>query len=376
MRVGKGEEAYWAFVPHDLPPELEWDDELQLALAEAERSLAELTGFVRTMPTPRLFVGPLIRREAVFSSRIEGLEADVVDLYAYEVDRFALPGLGRPGVSRSEVWEILNCARALEYGLERVDTLPASLRLIRELHLRLLGGLIGERATPGEFRRSQNWIGTPGSSLSDADFVPPPPSEMHTALEALGKYLHSDGRYPPLVRLGLIHYQFETIHPFIDGNGRVGRMLLSLLLLHWGLLPLPFLHLSAFFDHHRSEYYELLIGVSERGAWKPWLAFFLRAVAEQSADTMARAKRLRELQLEWRSALEDGGAPDWMLGLVDLLFERPLVSAQMLRKRLRVSDATAPEGLRRLKEMGILEEIAGGGRDKLYLAPGIMNAVE
>jgi Fic family protein len=376
IRVGKGEEAYWAFVPNDLPPELEWDKDLALILAEAERSLGELKGLARTMPNPDLLVGPFIRREAVFSSRIEGIETDIADLYAHEAGRLSLPGLGRPGVSESDVWEVLNYVRALEYGLERVDTLPVSLRLIRELHLRLMGGLIGERATPGEFRRSQNWIGSPGSSLREADFVPPPPSEMRTALNALEKYVHSDDQYPPLVRLALIHYQFETIHPFIDGNGRVGRMLLSLLLVHWGLLPLPLLHLSAFFERHRDDYYELLIGVSERGAWKAWLEFFLRGVAAECADAMVRAKRLQDLQLEWRGLLEDGEAPGCMLGLANLLFETPLVSVQMVRKRLGVSQDKAVEGLSRLEDMGILREIAGMGGNKLYSASAVLSAAE
>lgn len=297
IRIGKGEDAYWAFVPHDLPPDLDLDEELASLLADAERSLGELQGLAEIMPNPHLFVGPFIRSEAVFSSRIEGIEADVVDLYAYEAGQLSLPGLGRPGVSASDVWEVLNYVRALEYGLERVGRSPVSLRLIRELHLRLMGGLIGERATPGEFRRSQNWIGRPGATLQEADFVPSPPTEMRSALNSLEKYLQGDDRYPPLVRLALIHYQFETIHPFIDGNGRVGRILLSLLLVHWRLVPLPLLHLSAYFERHRDEYYQLLIGVSERGAWKAWLAFFLQGVAEQSRDAMTRAKQLQHLQL-------------------------------------------------------------------------------
>ena len=374
--VGKGQEAYWAFVPHDLPPDLDRDNDLALVLAEAERSLGELNGLARAMPNPHLFVGPFIRREAVFSSRIEGIETDIVDLYAYEAGQLPLPGLGRPGVSASDVWEVLNYVRALEYGLERVGTLPVSLRLMRELHLRLMGGLIGERATPGDFRRSQNWIGRPGSTLHEADFVPPPPTEMHAALDALEKYLRGDDHYPPLVRLALIHYQFETIHPFIDGNGRVGRILLPLLLVYWGLVPLPLLHLSAYFENHRDEYYQLLIGVSERGAWKAWLAFFLRGVAEQSGDAVARAKQLQDLQLGWRGQLQDGEAPGWILGLADLLFETPLVSAQMVRKRLRVSQTSAMEGLRRLEAMGILREIAGTGRNKLYFATAVVRSME
>jgi len=375
MRKGKGDEAYWTFVPHDLPPELEWDDELRLVLAEAERSLGELQGLVRTMPNPDLLAGVFIRREAVFSSRIEGIDVDIGDLYAYEGGLPSLPGLGRPGVAASDVWEVFNYVRALEYGLKRVATLPVSLRLLRELHLRLMGGLIGERATPGEFRRSQNWIGRPGATLQEADFVPPPPTEMHAALEALEKYLRGDEQYPSLVRLALIHYQFETIHPFIDGNGRVGRILLSLLLVHWRLVPWPLLHLSAYFENHRDDYYQLLIGVSEKGAWKPWLSFFLRGVAEQSGDAVARAKQLQDLQLGWRGQLEDGEAPDWMLGLADLLFEKPLLSAQIVRKRLKVSQTTIMDGLQRLEDMGILREITGTGRNTLYLAEAVLNVM-
>ena len=376
IRIGKGEDAYWAFVPHDLPPDLDLDEELASLLADAERSLGELQGLARTTPNPDLFVGPFIRRDAVFSSRIEGIEADVVDLYAQDAGQLSLPGLGRPGVSASDVWEVLNYVRALEYGLERVGRSPVSLRLIRELHLRLMGGLIGERATPGEFRRSQNWIGRPGATLQEADFVPSPPTEMRSALNSLEKYLQGDDRYPPLVRLALIHYQFETIHPFIDGNGRVGRILLSLLLVHWRLVPLPLVHLSAYFENHRDDYYQLLIGGSERGAWKAWLAFFLQGVAEQSRDAMTRAKQLQHLQLGWRGQLEDGEAPGWTLGLADLLFEKPLVSSQMVRKRLGVSQNTAMEGLRRLEDMGILREIAGTGRNKLYFATAVVRSME
>jgi Fic family protein len=376
VRVGRGEEAYWAFAPHDLPPDLDLDDELLALLAEAERSLGELKGLARTMTDPRLPVGPFIRREAVFSSRIEGIETDVVHLYAYEARQPSPPGLGRPGVSESDTWEALNYVRALEYGLEHMDALPVSLRLIRQLHLRLMGGTIGTRATPGEFRRSQNWIGGPGSTPCDADFVPPPPTEMHSALDALEKYLHGGGRYPPLVRLALTHYQFETIHPFVDGNGRVGRMLLPLLLLHWELLPLPLLYLSAFFERHQDEYYQLLIGVSERGAWKAWLSFFLRAAAEQANDAMGRAKQLQDVQLEWRHRVQDGGTPGWMLGLADLLFETPLVTAEAVRMQLGVSQDSATEGLARLEDMGILREMTGRQRNRLYLATAAVKTAE
>jgi Fic family protein len=376
VRVGRGEEAYWAFVPHDLPPALDWDKKLVLVLAESERALGELAGLGRTIPNPRLLVGPFIRREAVLSSRIEGTETDIADLYGYEAGQLPLPGLGRPGASESDAREVLNYVRALEYGLERLDTLPVSLRLLRELHERLMEGVRGERATPGEFRRSQNWIGRPGCTLNEADFVPPPPAEMSAALGAFEKYLHEKDDQPELVRLAFIHYQFEAIHPFIDGNGRIGRLLVSLLLVHWGLLPLPLLYLSAFFEGHRDEYYDLLFAVSERGAWKEWVEFFLRGVAEQARDAIGRAKRLQDLQVEWRSQLQEVGLPAWMLGLADLLFETPLVSAQMVQKRFGVSHPTAMKGLRRLEDMGIVREITGKERNKLYLSTAVVDTVE
>ena len=372
--VGRGQKAYWAFVPNELPPGLDWDEELVLVLAEAERSLGELKGLGQTMPNPHLPVGPFIRREAVFSSRIEGIETDIADLYAYEAGQLSLPGLGRPGVSESDVWEVLNYVRALEYGLERMRTSPVSLRLIRQLHLRLMGGVLGERATPGDFRRSQNWIGRPGCTLHEADFVPPPPTEMHTALDAFEKYLHGDDQYPPLVRLALIHYQFEAIHPFVDGNGRIGRLLVSLLLVQWGLLPLPLLHLSAFFERHRDEYYELLIGVSERGAWKAWLSFFLRGVAEQSGDAMARAKQLQDLQLDWRERLA-GVRSALPLRLADMLFETPLVSIPQVRHALDVTYPTAQNRVDTLVEADILRQVGESSYGKTFVAWEIFDII-
>jgi Fic family protein len=374
IRVGTGEHAYWAFAPNELPPDLAWDNELELALEDAERSLGELNALA--LSNPQLPVGAFIRREAVSSSAIEKIEVDIADLYAYEADQFPVPGLGRPGASASDTWEVLNYVRALEYGLDRMGKSSLNLRLIRELHKRLMGGILAERATPGEFRRSQNWIGGPGATLQEADFVPPPPNDMRAALEALEKYLVAEDRYPPLVRLALIHYQFETIHPFIDGNGRVGRMLLLLLLLRWGLLALPLLCLSSFFEQHLEDYYDLLIGVSERGAWKEWLGFLLRGVAEQAGDDLNRARRLEDLRLGWHSQLQNAGAPEWTLRLADLLLEMPLISAQTVRRRLRVSLNAATEGLRHLEGMGILQEVSGQERDGLYLATAVINAVE
>jgi len=238
IKIGQGDAAYWAFEPNPLPPSLGFDAKLVMVLSETDRALGELAGLGRALPNPHLLINPFIRREAVLSSRIEGTQADLADLYAFEARQLALPGL-KSAPSEADVREVLNYVRALEDGLERVKSLPVSLRLLRELHARLMEGVRGEKATPGEFRHSQNWIGRPNCTLSDADFVPPPVEAMNAALNVFEKYLHLQDETPPLVRLAFIHYQFEAIHPFLDGNGRIGRLLLTLLLVHWNLLPLP-----------------------------------------------------------------------------------------------------------------------------------------
>ena len=375
IRVGQGQTAYWAFVPNPLPPPLTFDAALIRSLSEADRALGELAGLGRTFPNPHLLINPFIRREAVLSSRIEGTQADLADLYAFEARQLALPGF-QPAREEADVREVFNYVRALEYGLERLSTLPVSLRLIREVHARLMEGVRGEHATPGEFRRTQNWIGAPSCTLNDATFVPPPVDEMHTALDALEKYLHSEDEYPPLVRLAFIHYQFEAIHPFIDGNGRIGRLLLILLLVHWRLLPLPLLYLSAYFEKHRQAYYDLLLSVSTRGAWREWVDFFLRGVAEQARDALVRAKRLQDLQLAWRTKYQRARGAGLLLGIVDALFAVPVLTPRQVAGQLRVSHPAAMQALRRLEQDQILKEVSGKQRNRLYVAPDIVQALE
>jgi len=245
LRIPAG---YWACVPNPLPPTLPWTPELVTVLSEADRALGELAGLGRSLPNPHLLIRPLVRREAVLSSRIEGTQASLSDLYAYEAAQ--LPLFEPP----SDVREVYNCVHALEYGLERLRTLPLSLRLIREIHAQLMEGVRGEHQTPGEFRRSQNWVGPPGCTLNETTFVPPPLAEMHKALDAFERFLYAPSSLPPLVRLGLIHYQFEATHPFLDGNGRIGRLLITLLLCAWNLMPEPLLYMSAYFEAHCQTY--------------------------------------------------------------------------------------------------------------------------
>lgn len=374
IRVGEGKTAYWAFVPHPLPPDVPANWELTRALSEADRALSELAGLGRTMPNPHLLIGPFVRREAVLSSRIEGTQADITDLYAYEAGQLPLPGM-EVFPLESDVREVLNYVNALEYGLERLNTLPVSLRLMRELHKRLLAGVRGEHATPGEFRRAQNWIGPPGCTLNEATFVPPPVPQMHEALDALEKYLHSDDVYPPLLRLALVHYQFETIHPFVDGNGRIGRLLLSLLLVQWGLLPLPLLYLSAYFYRYRQAYYGLLLAVSERGVWHEWLLFFLRGVAEQAEDALTRARKLQDLQQEWHRRLTQARTSALALRLADALFTAPLLTIPQVQRLLGVTYRSAQRNVERLVQAGILQLIGDASYGKTYVAPEIMDAI-
>jgi len=367
IQVGRGEFAYHAFVPHPLPPTYTPTIRLMNVLSEADRALGELAGMSNSLVNPLLFLRPFMRREAVLSSRIEGTQADIADLYAYEASQLTLPGK-RSLSSERDVQEVYNYVQALEYGLERLDTLPLSLRFLCELHERLLDGVQGEHATPGVFRRSQNWIGPPGSSLANAPFVPAPVDEMREALYALELYLHQPEITPPLIRLAFIHYQFEAIHPFIDGNGRIGRLLITLLLVHWNLLPLPLLYLSAYFEKKRQTYYDLLLAVSKHGAWDKWLTFFLSGVAEQARDANSRTRQIQQLQNQWLSMLQQPGFTGLMSGVTNILFEQPIITARDVCKQFNVSHTTAMRTLRRLEKLGILIETTGQARNQRFIA--------
>lgn len=369
LQFGQDETAYHAFVPNPLPPAVPLDAELFRTLSEADRALGELAGLGRTMPNPQLLIGPFIRREAVLSSRIEGTQANLKDLYAFEVTQL---NVSDSNASRpiSDVQEVSNYVRAMEYGLERIKTLPISLRLIRELHERLMKGVRGDTATPGEFRRSQNWIGRPGSTLNDAQFVPPPVQEMQQALDAFEKFLHVENEYPPLVRLALIHYQFETIHPLLDGNGRIGRLLISLLLVHWNLLPQPLLYLSAYFERRRQEYYDLLLKVSEQGSWREWVIYFLRGIAEQSHDAITRAKKLQDLQIEWKKRLKQYRASA-TLRLVDFLFESLIITIPQAKQFLGVTYVSAQRNVEKLVDAGILQQLNATSLQQLNVTSNV-----
>src|SRR6266436_7140401 len=287
--------AYSAFLPAPLPPALDWTPGLIRALSDADRLIGRLAGEGGRLPNPHVLVRPFVAREAVLSSRIEGTQATLGELLASEAGA---------AVERSpeDLREVGNYVVALEYGIERLKTLPLSLRLVRELHEKLMTGARGQHAAPGEFRRTQNWIGRPGDTLAQASYVPPPPDSLGEHLSAWEKFLH-DWMLPPLVHAALAHYQFEAIHPFLDGNGRVGRLLITLELCERDVLPAPLLYLSAFFEATRTDYYGGLRGVSERGDWAGWLQYFLNGVARQAEDALSRAERINALLERWHRKL-------------------------------------------------------------------------
>ncbi|MCI0519887.1 MAG: Fic family protein [Chloroflexi bacterium] len=363
-------QGYWAFLPAALPPALTFSPSLVAALSEADRALGELKGLGGTLANPHLLIRPLARREAVLSSRIEGTRASLDDLLAYEATQvsFLEPG--------SDVREVYNYVRTLEYGLERINTLPVSLRLIREMHARLMEGVRGDAWTPGEFRRSQNWIGPAGSTLETAPYVPPPVDDMLAAFNAMENFIHAPSDLPPLLRLGLIHYQFEAIHPFLDGNGRVGRLLVALLLSAWQLLPQPLLYLSAYFESNRRDYYDLLLAVSQRGAWEDWLLYFLEGIKQQSLDAVDRISRLQALRVRYQAQFQTRRAPARLLRVIDLLFAQPVLTARQVESALEINFPSAQRLIDQFVQAGLLREITGRRRNRVYRADEILKILE
>ena len=360
---------YWAFIPSPLPPELTWTLPLVSALAEAERDLARLAAFASSFPYPRLLVQPFTHNEAVLSSRIEGTHASLIDLYTYEITKLSL-------FEQSDVREVYNYVRALDYGLERLETLPVSLRLIRELHGKLMEHVRGGMLTPGEFRRSQNWIGPAGGTLDNAPYVPPPVEEMYLALDELEKFIHAGESIPSLARLGMIHYQFEAIHPFLDGNGRVGRLLIVLLLCEWGLLPQPLLNISAYIEHYRQEYYDHLLAVSRQGDWETWLRFFFRGISEQARADANRIERLKDIRMGCQAIIDADRNPQRMAAVVDFIFSRPILSISQVAKNLSIPFATARNYLAKLEHAGLIRETTGYAHNRIFRSDEILNAIQ
>ncbi|MFQ5899654.1 MAG: Fic family protein [Candidatus Methylomirabilia bacterium] len=366
-KVIQTREGYAAFVPAPLPPDLAYQPGLVLALSRADAAVSELSGLGRHLPNPHLLIAPYVRREAVLSSRIEGTKTSLSDLLLDEVET------ARPSEADADVREVRNYVVALEYGIKRLADLPLSLRLVREVHARLMKGVRGNYATPGQFRRSQNWIGPPDSTPATATYVPPPPEEMLAALGDWERFLHLRDRIPDLIQCALMHEQFEAIHPFLDGNGRVGRLLITLFLIERGRLSQPLLYLSAYVEAHRRDYYDLLQRVRTDGDWMRWLRFFLAGVAETAREGVRLAGQLMDMRESFRKRLREKPKA---LALLDELFLNPYMSVTRAERVLKVSNPTAREAVRVLEQKGVLEEITGRAWGRLYLARPILEALE
>ncbi len=362
--------GYWAFIPHPLPPDIAWPSSLLSDLSKAERDLSRLATLVGAFRFPRLLIQPFMRNEAVLSSRIEGTLASLMDVYTYETAQLSF------FEQTDDVRVVFNYVRGMDYGLNRLKTLPISLRLIRELHEKLMEGVRGGMLTPGEFRRTQNWIGPVGSTPSTAPFVPPPVDEMHQALDALEKFFHAETDIPLLIRAGMIHYQFEAIHPFLDGNGRVGRLLIVLMLCEWGLLSQPLLNLSVYIEHFRQEYYDLLLGVSQKGDWGAWLHFFLRGISEQSRESVVRMEWLQGIRTKYQPIADQDRNSPRMAAVIDFLFSRPILTIRQLSDGLGIPFKTAQTYLSKLVKTGVLREITGYARNRIFQADEILRAVQ
>jgi Fic family protein len=343
--------SYIAFIPNRVPRELALDSDTVMRLSDADAALGRLAGSGRLLPDPHLLVNAYRTREAVSSSRIEGTQASVTEVFDATVTG---------ETHRGDVREVVNYMEALDHGVRRVqdDGFPISLRLIREMHRILLTGVRGHDKTPGDFRTDQNWIDSPDNRPSTATFVPPPVHEMWQALDDWEKYLQDEApRLPLLIRCALLHYQFETIHPFLDGNGRMGRLFIVLYLMDRGRLPAPLLYLSGYLDRRKNDYYDRLQAVRERGQVVQWLQFFLDGVAVQATDAVDRAEQLSDLREDYRSRFRGGGRAHLAL---DLLFANPILTVRYVQNQLGLSQPGASNLLRRLAAAAVVKEVGSG----------------
>ena len=351
-------------MPAPLPPAdppLRLVDKLQVLLSKADIALGRLDGSIQILPDHDIFVLMYVRKEAVLSSQIEGTQSSLQDVLNAEARIFS-------DRNSQDTYEVIKYITAMNYGIERLHTLPLSIRLIREIHQRLLDRVRGSHLTPGELRTSQNWIGPAGCAINEAVFVPPPHQELHNVLGQLENFLHSDLDIPPLIRIGLAHAQFETIHPFLDGNGRMGRLLITFLLYQQKILRQPVLYLSHFFKKHRTEYYERLQLIRDTGDWEGWLEFFLTGIAEVSNEAIATARRILGLREEHRAviAAELGSSAGGGHIVLEHLYRQPVLSVNDVQQITDVSYPTANNLVNSLVTNGILEEITGRRRNRLF----------
>jgi len=355
--------GYRAFYPAPLPPDppVKIEGDLQTLLSQADRALGRLDGSITTLPNPDLFVMMYVRKEAVLSSQIEGTQSSLQDLLAAEAKVFS-------DTMPRDVDEVLNYVRAMNHGLRRLRELPVSVRLIREIHKILVKNVRGRHATPGELRRSQNWIGPSGCRLAEATFVPPPPDVVPEILGQWEKFLHTKDDLPILIKIGLAHAQFETIHPFLDGNGRLGRLLITFLLTERGVLQKPVLYLSHYFKGHRQAYYEHLQNIRDTGDWESWLAFFLNGIAEVSNEAAKTARKILQLRESHRLAITErlGRAAGNGHKVLENLYKHPVTTVKNVQTITGTSYAAGNQLVGRFVEIGILDEITGYTRNRRF----------
>mgnify|MGYP000641175084 CR=1 FL=1 len=362
-------ETIRAFLPKPLPPDppLELNDQRQRLLERATLALGRLDSVTLLLPDPHLFLYAYVRREAVLSSQIEGTQSSLAQLLLFELEEV-------PGLPLDDVLEVSNYVAALEHGLWRLkEGFPLSNRLIREMHAVLLSRGRGSEKSPGEFRRSQNWIG--GTRPGNAHFVPPPPQHVQDCMSDLERFLHNEGNpYPALIKAALAHVQFETIHPFLDGNGRIGRLLIAFILHHDGLLAQPLLYLSLYFKQHRSEYYRLLDVVRMEGDWEAWLDFFLEGVEQTASNAVETAKRLLFLFQKDEQVIQKARrSASTLLRVFRVLCERPLVTLSQLCERTGLSFPAAANAMKTLEQLGIVREVTGQRRNRIFAYDEYLN---
>lgn len=355
---------YQAYIPNKLPPETTWDTKLIVTLSEADYALGKLAGSAGTAASTR----PFLTREALLSSQIEGTQASLSDVLASGAGAINLH------TNPDDLQEVTNYINALDYGIQRLPSLPLSLRLLREIHAKLMVGVRGEHATPGEFRRSQNWIGVGGSTITTATYIPPSPDYLMECLGALENFLHTRN-LPPLMQIALVHYQFEAIHPFLDGNGRIGRLLITLFLIERGTLPTPLLYLSAFFEATRAEYYARLLAVTKQGNWEGWLHYFLYGVARQAEDALSRITRLNTILNGWRNLLSTKNN-ELPLKLIAALAVNPYLTITQSATTFGVSYTTMQRAIEKLQAHKIVQEVSQGKRNRVYCAQELLTILE
>lgn len=366
--VVRNVQGYASFIPHPLPPAFEWTTALVNSLSRADRVLGMLSIEGSKLPNPHLLIRPFIASEAVHSSRIEGTQATLGDVLGNDV------GFGVKS-HPDDLQEVHNYILALDYGMERLKSFPLSLRLLRDIHRQLMQGVRGSHATPGEFRRSQNWIGSPGCTLAGAKYVPPGPEVLMECLGVFEEFLH-DTSLPPLIHAALCHYQFEAIHPFLDGNGRVGRLLITLLLHAHNVLSSPLLYLSAFFESSREVYYRHLYQVSKEGDWEEWLIYFLNGVAVQGLDVLSRTERINGLLMQWKIKVGAEISRGILIDIITSLAVNPFITINRVAETMDVAFTTAQRAVMKLAALGIVSQVSEGRRDRVFCAREILQILE